>query len=266
MTKTKILNLENNLQFNHDFRKVDIMKISPTSGTVINLNKSGGDIKFQSLSSENCLDICEAYLYYEIEINVTSVEKEVTLENNWFPNLFANIRLRIANNDIEQINQPGIFSTMLNFVKLDKNYSEIIGFISDTKKGDVDNKGYKNRKKIYLSNQFQGYFPLNTLFGFLEGYRRVLYTCQIELILNRNKNDKLIFYGKQASVASLTLQTLELHIPELTLNPKSEISLLERLNTDKEIKVNYLNRITNVMDVQQGSTFSFTIGNLSYRP
>ena len=47
-----ILNLDKNIEFNHDYQKVDVLKISPTSGSMSNINKNG-DLKFQSLSSEN---------------------------------------------------------------------------------------------------------------------------------------------------------------------------------------------------------------------
>ena len=51
-----IRNLDSNIKFDHLYRKVNLLKISPTSGSISNLNKSG-DIKFQSLSSENPLNI-----------------------------------------------------------------------------------------------------------------------------------------------------------------------------------------------------------------
>ena len=44
---------------------------------------------------------------------------------------------------------------------------------------------------------------------------------------------------------------------KLTSNPVLELELLERLKTDIPVAVNYLNRLTNVIDIPEGSTFAW---------
>ena len=46
------LNLDYNKEFTHEIKKNDILKISPTSGSIANLNRRG-DIVFQSLQTSN---------------------------------------------------------------------------------------------------------------------------------------------------------------------------------------------------------------------
>ena len=266
--KKSILNLDKCIQFNHDFQKVDMLKILPTSGSMNNINKNG-DLKFQSLSSENALNVSASYIYYEIElsnhVDANGNHKDITLENDFFPNMFSQMRLKFATSELETINNPGVYSSMLNFLTINKDMGEIIGWIPDTKKGDTDNKYYKIRKELY-KDKFTGYFPLNIIFGSLQCFNKIVYCCQLELILTRNIKDELIFYGIANTQANLNFTTIEWHIPELKLNPKSEVNLLDRLNSDKEIKMNYLNRLCSVIDIQRGSTFSFQVANVAYRP
>lgn len=270
------LNLDNNKQFKHDIKKNDILKISPTSGSISNLNKSG-DIVFQSLQSSNPLDICNARLYYKIELEDIAANEDITLENNFFPNLFSNIRLKLGSTEVENVLSPGIYSSMLNFILTDEDYKnvygEIAGWIPDGCKGDTDvvgwdaNMGYYKRKHLYNDKKkFEGIFELKYLFGFLQNYNRVAHNVFIELICNRNVNNKLIFYGAATTAAKLKLNTIELHIPEWTLNPRSEVKLLERLNSNKSIHVDYLNRICTTIDMGVGTSYSVKVANLAYRP
>ena len=53
---------------------------------------------------------------------------------------------------------------------------------------------------------------------------------------------------------------------ELTLNPVKELELLERLKTDKPVAVNYLNRLSNVIGIPEGSTFAWQVAILKIRP
>jgi len=116
------MNLDLNAEFDHSIYKDDLFKICPTTGSITNLNKSG-DIVFQSLQSTDPLNIGDAKLYFKIKIEDTT--KEITLENNFLPSLFSNMRLRLSSCEIEQILYPGIVSTMLNFILIgdDQKYS-----------------------------------------------------------------------------------------------------------------------------------------------
>ena len=86
------------------------------------------------------------------------------------------------------------------------------------------------------------------------------------MVCNKNIDNKILFYGATNTEAKLKLITIELHIPEWSLNPRSEIKLLERLNSDKSISVNYLNRICTTIDMSVGSTYSVKVANLAYKP
>lgn len=268
--ENKKLSLDSNYQFNHSFKKSDILRIQPTSGSIANLNKNG-DIKFQSLSSENPLDISNCFLYYKVEIEDLANNEDITLENDFFPALFSQIRLKLGSSEVETVHNPGVYSTMLNLIMTNESYKKecgmITGWIPDNNSGDLNDKSYIKRKALYnTKKQFEGYFPLNKLFGFLQCYQRILYFCPIELILSRNNSNENIFFGAANTQAKIKLNSLEFIIPELSLNPKSEVSIIERLNSDKPIAVNYLNRICSTIDVTGGTSFSFKPANIPNKP
>ena len=266
------LNFDNNLEFQHSIFKNDLLKICPTSGSISNLNKSG-DITFQSLQSSCPLDIGNAMLYFKIEIATT--DANITLENNWFPSLFSLMRLKLGASEIEQVRYPGTISTMLNFVLIgndEKHSAQGYGWIPDVTLKDIgdtswdSNRSYNKRLELYSAKKFEGYFPLKNLFGFVQNYNRLLHNVFIELNCYRQVDDKLIFYGKKDKVGKLTLLNLELHIPEWTLNPKIEVEMSERLNSNKPIKVSYLNRIVGKNSIEAGTNCSIKLSNLAYKP
>ena len=140
------------MKFKHEVKKDDYLKLRPTSSSADNKNLSG-EILFQVAQASSCLDICDSLLFFTIEIKNLDVDEDVTLEHNFFPKLFSQMRLNLGGMDIEIINSPGDISSLLNFVLLNQNiretYGESMGWIPDDKKGDVTNNGFKIRKELY---------------------------------------------------------------------------------------------------------------------
>jgi len=267
ISQKSLFNLDRTITFNHDFKKEDYLRVASSVDSATNLNKNG-DVKFQINQTSNPLNLGAAFFYYKIKLSGFVVEKDVTLENNFFPRMFENMRLQLGSCEIENINNCGEFSSMLNFVMLDKTtsdvYGESIGWIPDKNTNEIldENESFKIRKELYNNEEklkankvykSSGRFPLNILFGFLESFNRVVYLLPINIILNRKLNDEDIFYGIKDSKAKIEFELLELWIPELSINPRSEVKLLDRLNKDKPISVNFLNR--------NGTTIDLTIGN-----
>ena len=89
---TSALNLDYNTHFDHPFKKSDILKILPSVGSINNLNRNG-ELLFQVLQTSNPIDLCNFYLYFEIEINTN--KKDITLENNFLPSLFNRMTLKL---------------------------------------------------------------------------------------------------------------------------------------------------------------------------
>ena len=93
--------------------------------------------------------------------------------------------LTLGTYQVDQIDNPGIISSMFNFVLRSKSKNQegkLIGWIPDTQ---GDNKGYKKRKAFYNhKNTFTGMFPLKHIFVFLESYNKVIFLMQMKLTLH----------------------------------------------------------------------------------
>jgi len=270
-------NLDWDYAFTNDIKKTDYLRVYLSASSVTNLNKAGNTI-FENKQSSNPLDICNALLYYKINVEpvvvlpATEAVKDITLENNWFPRLFSQMSLKLGTSEVENIQYPGEVSTMLNFALTDDAYKEesgtLSGWVPDIATGDTSDKNpsYATRKNLY-NKGFEGKFPLKNLFGFLQCYGRVIFNIPLSLTLNREINNENIFYGVAKSAAKIKFEELELWIPEIRLNPALEVKLLERLNIDKPIKVSYLYRQSAMIsDLSNGPTHTWKVATLSERP
>ena len=147
-------NLDDNFNFSNDIKKIDYLKVALSPSSFANLNKAG-NIIFQNQQSSNPLDICNSVLYYKFKIEDLAVGENITLENNFFPRLFEQISLKLGTTEVENIQNPGDVSTMLNFVMTDdsykKEYGTLDGWIPDVATGDIEatNKSYASRKALY---------------------------------------------------------------------------------------------------------------------
>ena len=103
-----ILNLDNNKEFTHVLKKSDIIRLAPTSGSNAYMN-SNGTLVYQLSQTTDPIDICNAKLVYEIEIE----NSDCVLETNSFPKLFSCMSLKLGNYVVESINNPGVVSDML---------------------------------------------------------------------------------------------------------------------------------------------------------
>ena len=265
----KKFDLDRNYHFSNDIKKEDYLKIALSSGSIANLNKAG-PLRFQS-SSPSPLDICNAILTYKIKIDELTEGENITLENNFFPRMFSQMSLKLGTSEVETIEYPGEVSSILNFVMTDydykKEYGTLSGWIPDISTGDTTatNTSYDLRKKLY-NKGFEGSFPLKNLFGFLQCYNRIIFLISLEISLNRIINNDEIFYGAAPNEAKLTIEDMELWIPQITLNPMLEVKLLERLNTNKDINVSFLNRISQSIDISNQAVYNWSVANLSNRP
>ena len=99
--------------FRHDVKKMDYLKLRPTSSSADNKTQSG-EILFQIAQASSCLNICDSLLYFTVEIRGLEPDEELTLEHNFFPKLFSQMRLNLGGMDVEIINNPcDVFTIVL---------------------------------------------------------------------------------------------------------------------------------------------------------
>ena len=137
-----IFHLDKQYNVSYNRRKQDYIRIAPTTGTANNLNQSGNTISFEVNNQANFLYLPEAFVYCEFQISNgggTAVPGNITLEHNWFPRAFDEMRLEIGSQQLEIMNEPGEFDTILKFLVRGKDYANanIEGWIPDTGTGDA---------------------------------------------------------------------------------------------------------------------------------
>ena len=266
-------------------RKQDYLRIAPTTGTADNLNRTGV-ISFEINNQANYLYLPECFLYCEFNLSNqagTEAPGNITLEHNWFPRIFSEMRLEIGSQQLEIINEPGEFDTMLKFITRNKNYAQanIEGWVPDTGNGNsiaiLDqvgdaateaevvrtiqrlrtranvynlNTGYLKRKEVYnnpngVTNRtgFWIKWPLSPLFGYLD-HDKISVNLPLKLQLRRKENDHEIFFGVDGQNAKLEIRKLDLWIPNIQPSLDIEAALTKRLNTNRDIRVNFLKRNT----------------------
>jgi len=265
---------DKHFQYNHDFRKKDLLEVGPSTSSSDSLNKTGA-LLFQIQQSSNPLDICNSLMYFKIKIlGCDDAADKITLEHNWFLNLFTQISIKLGASEVESIENPGETSELINFCmkgpEFKDQHGEVSGWIPDTTDGDTaKNNGYVIRTELYKSKLFEGIYPLRTLFGFFQNYNRPLYLIPFELRMNKNENYKKCFYGsvlKEAAVAKIQFDELKLLVPSISCNPALETKLIERINTNNPINVAYLQRISTSIDVTEGTRWSWKPMVLNSRP
>ena len=270
------LNLDKNYYHqNLQIKKQDYLQISLNATNANNLNKANQFISFTLNPSPSPLLLSEAYLNFQIKINVTQSDPpvatdktKITLEHNFFPNLFVNAVLKLGTEEVETIHFTGETCGILGLVMFDNynNNGDLFGFLPDNGKGDTTNTGFVKRKELY-GTEYYGMYPLKNMFGFLQYYKRVIYNMQGEIRFTRNVDDKKIFYGEKDAKATLEIKELQLFIPELTLNPIPELSLLQRLDDGKPMDVNFLTRFTNINQLDKTKNHvTLKPNNIPFKP
>ena len=159
---TGIFDFKNNINYRHDVKKSDYLTLGPSAASVIYMNQSG-EIRFQLSQDSSCLNIGDAEMVFTVEIQGLEVDEDLTLEHNFFPKLFSQMRLNLGGTDVEIISNPGDVSSLLSFVLYDENvkntYGGMMGWIPDKDEGDTANSGFKRRKKTYNKKKvYRGYF------------------------------------------------------------------------------------------------------------
>ena len=91
----RIFNLDQPNYVSYNRRKQDYLKIAPTTGTADNLNRTG-IISYEVNNQANYLYLPESFLYCEFNLSNqagTEVPGNITLEHNWFPRIFSEMRV-----------------------------------------------------------------------------------------------------------------------------------------------------------------------------
>ena len=114
-----------------------------TTGSAQNINSATGNLDFEIGGTDMYLDLCESAVIADIKVTVAA-DKNIVLENNFFPSMFSQMVLRINGNSFQTVDYPDIIDSIMKHVTLPKDYAEtegcITGWFPDTHSGGVVNK------------------------------------------------------------------------------------------------------------------------------
>lgn len=269
LIETKFL-LDTPPLISHNRKKEDFLILPPTTGT--DRFNENVIITYKVTNTDNYLYLPESFLRCEFEIkkedNTALGNENITLENNWFPNLFESVIFRIGSTEIEHINHPGECDSMLKLIMKNQLYSNdgwildrgdgkaVTDFAksADYKKAEIDpiidklntmhnrNSGFMKRKELYNTNPKNIIeFHLSPLIGYLD-YDKISHNLTFELELRRNLNNPRIFFGAANTNAKIDIKRLDWLIPKITPSLEIETMITKRLLIDKPIPVNFLRR------------------------
>ena len=125
-------------------QKNDYIRVALNPGTSSRIN-TGGDLVFEVDNQQSYLYMPDSFLHCEFSLCSNSAlttplpnTANITLENNFFPNLFSQIRLEVGTQSVESIaTSPGIIDSMIRFVTTGSSTktTENEGWIPDTGSG-----------------------------------------------------------------------------------------------------------------------------------
>ncbi|KAL4083939.1 hypothetical protein QTP88_029255 [Uroleucon formosanum] len=149
------------------------------------------EIRISVLNMDSYTLPCESYIYIEGKVNKPAdAVGEVRFSNNGLAFLFSEMRYEINGIEIQKFKSPGVSSCLKAYCSYTPNYLNALENSAwDSAMDSEDNK------KCMTNNVFTGCIPLKHLFGFCEDYKKILFNCNQQLILNRASTDLDACYG-----------------------------------------------------------------------
>ena len=131
-------------QLKHTYtkKKEDFLDIALTTETAQNKNNPIGNLDFEIGSTDAYLDLPEATIIAKMKVTV-AVNRNITLENNFFPAMFSQMVLRLNGNAFQTVDFRGVVDSIMKYITLLKDFAETEGCITswfpDTHSGGVVN-------------------------------------------------------------------------------------------------------------------------------
>lgn len=181
-------------------------------------------------------DVCtlpaESYIYIEGE--TTGIAAGVTgfVDSNGILALFSEIRYEICGIEIDRSRNPGITSSMKNYISFSENEHE------NTEHTGWDPFTATPNQNIVSGTKFNACIPLKYILGFAEDYQNILINVKQELILRRSNHDKNLFFLSAASdTAKVDIKKIIWKVPYVYMSDNEKIKILKHIQHDSSIEI-----------------------------
>lgn len=147
---------------------------------------------------------------------------------NGIAHLFEEVRLNLANVEIDRARHVGVLSTIRNYLllnKLEANFMECAG--------------WDNTDAITKDGVFTAHVPLRSLLGFGLDFDRIICNSKLDLILLRSKDDKNALKGDDAAAQKNIIKLTKVYwsVPHVTVSDEVRLKFLEVVKKDIPLRI-----------------------------
>ncbi|XP_078051946.1 uncharacterized protein LOC144478096, partial [Augochlora pura] len=221
--------------FDNRITKIELHTYNPYANTAFgNSDEIRIPIQHQDLYTLPC----RSFLYVEGKLSLQPggpIDDLVLLLNNAVAFMFDEIRYELNGVEIDRSRNPGITTTMKNYVSLNAAKSNMLSNAGWMYKDD--DKWRQNHTATSVNPlNFNFCVPMNVLLGFCEDYKRAVINARHELILIRARNDANALGSMSDNVKPvLDLHKIQWRMPHVALDGIHKLSLVRIL--EKEISL-----------------------------
>ena len=220
-----ILDVANTPTFDNRITKIELHTYNPYANTSFD---NSDEIRIPIQQQDLYTLPCESFLYIESRgtltaQNVTGPATSTTavLDNNCVAFMFDEIRYELNGVEIDRCRNPGITTTLKNYVSLSADRSKVLANAGWNYAIDYDND-------IFHSGAFNFCVPLNALLGFCE------------LILIRSRVDTNVMHCTSATAwPKLEIRKVQWRMPHVVLEEVNKLSMLRILESGRPIAMSF---------------------------
>lgn len=226
-----ILRVRENVHQDNSINNQAIRNYLPYSNT--SLNKSD-EIRIPIQTQDAYTLPSESSLWISgqiIEEKLKKASDTLTIVNNGLLYLFEEIRYELNGLVIDKVRNPGVTSTLKNFVSLTPN--ETNRYENACWSGSS-----KNPNILDEEGKFNVCIPLNLLLGFCEDYKKILVNIRQELVLLRSSSDlNCVVSSKADEVPIITINKIVWRMPHIQVNDSEKLQLLNIIDRGADLQI-----------------------------
>ena len=247
-----ILDVANTPTFDNRITKIELHTYNPYANTTFD---NSDEIRIPIQQQDLYTLPSESFLYIEGRGTLSAQTAEgpatsatAVLDNNCVAFMFDEIRYELNGVEIDRCRNPGITTTLKNYVSLSAARSKVLANAGWNYAIDYD-------KDIFHSAGFNFCVPLNVLLGFCEDYKHIVMNARHELILIRSRVDTNAMHCTSATAwPKLEIRKVQWRMPHVVLDEVNKLSMLRILESGRPIAMSFRSWSLNEYPLLQATT------------
>ena len=168
-----------------------------------------------------------------LKYDESGVSTKVQLINNFIAFLFEEIRYELGGITIDRVINPGITTSMKGYVSYTPSEHTALMFASWV---PFDNENINNA----ATGEFDVCYPLSSILGFAEDFKKIIVNCRQQLVLRRTADDLNATIEKtRVQKGKITNLKITWSIPHITVSDYEKLKLLETTEKNIPLEIAY---------------------------